>query len=101
MASHDIANFEELVAGEHFEHMIVLKHQHGVAGERYGMEWAFSVFPDHRLEIEDVATIGDRVAVRGTRSGTHKGELWGVPPTGESFAVQQVHWFRVSDGKEA
>ena len=27
--------------------------------------------------------------------------MWDVPPTGESFAVQQVHWFRVADGKVA
>jgi nogalonic acid methyl ester cyclase / aklanonic acid methyl ester cyclase len=29
----------------------------------------------------------------------HEGELWGIPPTGERFAVQQVRWFRVADGE--
>jgi predicted ester cyclase len=41
------------------------------------------------------------VAVRGTCSGTHEGELWGIPPTGERFAAQQSHWFRVADGRVA
>jgi predicted ester cyclase len=41
------------------------------------------------------------VAVRGTCSGTHEGELWGITPTGERLAAQQVHWFRVADGKVA
>ena len=59
-----------------------------------------SVFPDHRFDIEDAAD-GDTVAVRGTCSGTHEGALWDIPPTGERFAVQQSHWFRVSDGKVA
>jgi nogalonic acid methyl ester cyclase / aklanonic acid methyl ester cyclase len=41
------------------------------------------------------------VTVRGTCSGTHEGELWGIPPTGERFPAQQVHWFRVPDDKVA
>jgi predicted ester cyclase len=42
------------------------------------------------------------VAIRGTASGTHEGdELWGIPPTGKRFAVEQVHWFRVAEGKLA
>ena len=27
--------------------------------------------------------------------------LWGIAPTRERFAVQQVHWFRVAEGKVA
>jgi len=42
---HDFANFKELVADDHLEHMVVPEHQHGVAGERYAMEWVLSVFP--------------------------------------------------------
>jgi predicted ester cyclase len=65
------------------------------------MEWLLSVFPDHHFDIEDAAADGDKVAVRGTCSATHKGELWGIPPTGERFVVQQSHWFRLSGGKVA
>jgi predicted ester cyclase len=61
----------------------------------------FSVFPDRRFDIEDAVADGDKVAVRGTCSATHEGELWGILPTGERFAVEQVHWFRVADGKVA
>jgi predicted ester cyclase len=86
---HDFTNFEEVVAENHFDHMAVPEHQRGVAGERHVMEWLLSVFPDHHFDIEDAAADGDTVAVRGTCSGTHKGELWGIPPTGERFAVQQ------------
>jgi steroid delta-isomerase-like uncharacterized protein len=98
---HDFTNFEEVVAENHFDHMAVPEHQRGVAGERHVMEWLLSVFPDHHFDIEDAAADGDTVAVRGTCSATHKGELWGIPPTGERFAVQQSHWFRVSGGKVA
>jgi predicted ester cyclase len=74
---HDFANFEELVADDNVEHMVVPEHRHGIAGERYAMELVLSVFPDHRFEIEDAVASGDRVAVRGTCSGTHEGELLG------------------------
>lgn len=63
------------------------------------MEWLLSFFPDHRFDIEDAAA--DENTVRGTCSGTYEGELWDIPPTRERFAVQQSHWFRVSDGKVA
>jgi predicted ester cyclase len=39
--------------------------------------------------------------VRGTCSGTHEGEFWGILQTGKRFTVQQSHWFRVVDGKVA
>jgi predicted ester cyclase len=60
-----------------------------------------SVFPDHRFDIEDAAAEGETVAVRGTCSGTHEGEVLGIPPTGKRFAAQQSHWLRVADGKVA
>jgi predicted ester cyclase len=39
------------------------------------------------------------VACRVTCSGTHEGELWGIPPTGKRFSVEHVHWHRLADGK--
>jgi steroid delta-isomerase-like uncharacterized protein len=98
---HDFTNFEEVVADNHFDHMGVPEHRRGVAAERHVMEWLLTVFPDHRFDIEETAGDGATVAVRGTCSGTHEGELWGIPPTGKRFAVQQSHWFRVVDGKVA
>jgi steroid delta-isomerase-like uncharacterized protein len=98
---HNIDAVEELVSADHFDHMAVPDHQHGIAEAKHVMSWLFGVFPDHRFEIEDAIADGEMVAVRGTCSGTHEGELWGIAPTGERFAVQQSHWFRVRDGKVA
>ena len=98
---HDFTNFEEVVAENHFDHMAVPEHQRGVAGERHVIEWLLPVFPDHHFDIQDAAGDGETVAVRGTCSGTHEGELWGIPPPGKRFAVQQSPWFRVVDGKVA
>jgi predicted ester cyclase len=66
-----------------------------------------TTFPDWRMEIEDLAAVGDVVITRMTVTGTHKGVaklhvngglLVGVPPTGKSFKVEHIHWCRYKDG---
>jgi steroid delta-isomerase-like uncharacterized protein len=39
-------------------------------------------FPDCRLEIDELFSAGEKVAVRWRYSGTHKGQLEGAQPTG-------------------
>jgi len=41
-----------------------------------------SAFPDCRLTIDDLISAGDKVVVRWRFSGTHQGQLEGIPPTG-------------------
>jgi predicted ester cyclase len=65
------------------------------------VEWLLSVFPDHRFEVEDAAADGQTVALRGTMTATHEGELEGIAPTSKRVVAQQSHWFRVVDGKLA
>ena len=92
---------DEVVAPDYFNHAAVPEHQRGIAGAKHILSWLVAAFPDTRFEIEDIIADGDMVAIRGTASGTHEGEFAGITPTGNRFAVQQVHWFRVTDGKVA
>jgi len=73
----------------------------GPEGVKGVVGWLRSAFPDLAYEIEDAFGTGDRVAIRCTARGTHRGEFLGRPPTGRSFAVQQIHLFRVTDGQIA
>jgi steroid delta-isomerase-like uncharacterized protein len=57
--------------------------------------------PDQRSEIEDVVAEGDRVAVRFTSRGTHKGELFGVPASNRAVTVTGIEVYRMSGGKVA
>jgi steroid delta-isomerase-like uncharacterized protein len=41
-----------------------------------------SAFPDCRLDIDEIFSVGDRVVTRWRYSGTHKGQLEGIAPTG-------------------
>jgi steroid delta-isomerase-like uncharacterized protein len=99
---HNPNAIDELMSPGYFNHAATAEHQHGTAGAKHVFSWLVAAFPDTRFDIEDIIADGDKVAIRGTASGTHEGEaLWGIPPTGKRFAVQQVHWLRVTDGKIA
>ena len=98
---HNIDAVDELVSTDYLNHAASAEHQRGFAGAQHVLNWLFAVFPDHRFGIEEAVADGETVAVRGTCNGTHEGELWGIPPTGERFAAQQSHWFRVDDDKVA
>ena len=92
----------EVVSPDYLNHAAVAEHRRGIAGARHILTWLISAFPDTRFDIEAIIADGDMVAIRGTASGTHQGgELWGMRPTGRRFAVQQVHWFRIADGRVA
>jgi steroid delta-isomerase-like uncharacterized protein len=55
--------------------------------------------PDLRVIIEDMIAEGDKVVVRYTIEGTHEGELFGVPPTGQRLSIKSISVERVSDSK--
>jgi steroid delta-isomerase-like uncharacterized protein len=52
-----------------------------------------------RFEIEDMIAEGDKVVTRWTLRGTHRGELFGVKPTGERVAMSGIVISRVAEGK--
>ena len=58
-------------------------------------------FPDLRLTIDDMIAEGDKVVVRWTSYGTHKGELRGIPPTGKETSVTGTTICRFSGGRIA
>jgi steroid delta-isomerase-like uncharacterized protein len=58
-----------------------------------------SAFPDLEATVDDVIAEGDRVVIRQTWSGTHKGEFMGIPPTGKSVSIGVIDVIRVAGGK--
>jgi steroid delta-isomerase-like uncharacterized protein len=51
--------------------------------------------------IEELISAGDRVIVRWTGSGTHVGEVNGIPATGKAVRVDAISMHRLSGGKIA
>jgi predicted ester cyclase len=58
-----------------------------------------SAFPDWREEVVDLVAEEDKVVGRFKCSGTHRGEMMGIAPTGRRMEVDEVYFLRVEDGK--
>ena len=56
---------------------------------------------DGHWGIEEMFSARDRVVVRWTGSGTHIGEINGIPPTGRAIRVDALSIHRLDDGKIA
>lgn len=63
----------------------------GAPEGRASVGWFVTAFrtavPDLRVEVEDLIAEDDRLVARSTWSGTHEGELFGMPATGKPFAM--------------
>ncbi|MDX1600271.1 MAG: ester cyclase [Anaerolineales bacterium] len=58
-------------------------------------------FPDFRFEVDDLVAEGDRVAARVSYTGTHKGEVLGIDPTGRKVHVHEMMFFRMENERIA
>jgi steroid delta-isomerase-like uncharacterized protein len=56
-----------------------------------------AAFPDLRLERLDLLIDGDRHADRWVLTGTHEGDLLGMPPTGRPVRVEGATFTRMND----
>ena len=57
-----------------------------------------AAFPDATMQIEEQITERDLVVTRKTFRGTHLGEQWGLPPTGNRVQVEFIDIIRIQDG---
>jgi steroid delta-isomerase-like uncharacterized protein len=58
-----------------------------------------NAFPDFHMTIDQIAAEDDRVAARFIETGTHEGELFGIPPTGKQVKFNEIGILRIADGK--
>ena len=55
--------------------------------------------PDIHMKIEDIMAENDRVTVRITAEGTHKGGNLGVAPTGRRIRIEGIVVLRIANGQ--
>ena len=70
-------------------------------GYMASMNAVVSAFPDCKYNPEDVIAEGDKVVVRYTLTGTHRGDFQGIPATGKSFKIEGIGILRIDNGKLA
>lgn len=71
----------------------------GVEGVRQGLGRFFDAFPDSQLTLELLVAEEDKVTDCGVLTGTHKGSLFGIPPTGKRVTICFLDIHRFKDGK--
>jgi steroid delta-isomerase-like uncharacterized protein len=62
-------------------------------------ERAHGALTNPRFTIDDMIADGDRVAVRLTAGATQTGPFMGMPASGKSYEINEIHIFRLRDGK--
>jgi steroid delta-isomerase-like uncharacterized protein len=71
----------------------------GLDGVRGAMAAYLAGFSDLRVAIDELIAEGDKVVARLTYSGTHDGELFGIPATGRRVSVRQFAIYRIAGGQ--
>lgn len=56
-------------------------------------------FPDVQILVHDMLQLPGRIAVRGEITGTHRGELFGIAPTGKRVAFRLHEFHALADGR--
>jgi predicted ester cyclase len=68
------------------------------AFKNYVRAWRTGI-PDVRCEVLDLIVEGDVLAWRIRATGTHTGEMFGLPPTGSALDFLSLNHAYVRDGK--
>jgi steroid delta-isomerase-like uncharacterized protein len=87
---------DELVAANHVNHT---DNVHGPEEYKGFITLYRTAFPDLQMTIVDSIAEGDKVVNRWTATGTHKGELMGIPPTGKQMEITGTYMARIVGGK--
>jgi steroid delta-isomerase-like uncharacterized protein len=96
----NLALVDELYASNYTNHDPANPDQAGgPAGFKQRVRLYRTALPDLHLAIEAQVAEGDTVLTRWTASGTHKGDLMGIPPTGKSASVTGMLLSRIQSGK--
>jgi steroid delta-isomerase-like uncharacterized protein len=73
--------------------------ERGPAGFAAPLNELRAAFPDIRYNLEDVVAAGDRVALRWTWTGTHRGAFRGSAATEKRFSSTGMAFFQLRDGR--
>jgi steroid delta-isomerase-like uncharacterized protein len=71
----------------------------GRDGIKRNVQMYRGAFPDLSFKIDEVTAAGDKVLVRWTGRGTHRGQFLGKAPTGKQATAQGISVYTFRNGK--
>jgi len=92
----DFDIIEEIFNKDYLNHSVKVK---GFESIRQFVTVYRSAFPSVKFTIEDQVAEEDKVVMRYTITGTHKGEFQGIAPTGKPIAITGIAIHRIENGK--
>jgi steroid delta-isomerase-like uncharacterized protein len=87
----DLSLLDDLIADDYVNHAALPGTPAGPAGQAAVLRRLWTALPDARFEITHLAADGDVAICIGTMSGTHDGELLGVPASGCRVEWRMCH----------
>jgi C-1 hydroxylase len=94
----DLSSLSDFVAPDYLDHTNQFQ---GLDSVKQAITTVYKGFPDFHVTIEDIIAEGEKVWVRETETGTHRGEYQGIAPTGKKMTFTCVDTFKIVDGKIA
>jgi steroid delta-isomerase-like uncharacterized protein len=95
----DLGAVDDYLAAEYVDHEPFA----GGGADREAMRAAGvmirAAFPDWHSDLGFYVAEGDLVVEHFTASGTHQGEIFGVPPSGRTVSLPGINIWRVRDGR--
>ena len=93
--------YDELVTDDFLDHQAIPGLPPGREGFKMLNAMFRSAMPDVWVTVDDIITDGDKVAARWTSTGTHQGDLFGIPPTGNAVKITATVVYRTENGRLA
>jgi steroid delta-isomerase-like uncharacterized protein len=92
---------EEIVTPDALDHSPNPGQPPGIEGVKWVVRTYRAASPDFHMEPHDENAEGNKVVSRWTITGTHQGDLFGIPPTGKRVSIAGIDIIRVTDGMMA
>jgi hypothetical protein len=96
-----MAVIDEIVAPNNVVHNVDGRDIRGLKDHKQMYSEIFDAFPDDHVTIDDMVVEGDKIAIRYTMTGTHKGKYMGIPPTNKKVTISVIEIDRIAGGKFA
>jgi len=93
------AVLDETLSDDYVDHTNPPDWPLGREGHRQILALYHAAFPDFHYDIEHEVAEGNMVVVRGTYTGTHSGEFFGIAPTGGHFTITGMHLWRIANNQ--
>jgi steroid delta-isomerase-like uncharacterized protein len=95
----DFALLGELLSDKYIGVQPIIGELRGLDAVKQQVQTFRTAFPDLRMTIDDIGMAGERVFMRWTARGTHKGLFMGISPTNNRGEVHGMSIDKLANGK--